>query len=249
MQRRPAAVRLPEFRFQSLDCKSQGEALSFINRSHRTLRIAAAPLALASLIAAAACDRSAEESRKHITPEYDKETGKLKLLKYDSNANGTVDTWSYMDGARVLRIELDKDEDGKIERWEYYRADQKLEKVGFSRENDGKEDAWSFAGADGTVARLEISTRRDGKVSRTETYEHEKIVSAEEDTDSDGRVDKWETYVDAHLATVAFDTLHRGTADRRLVYGPKGAVTIEVDPEGDGTFVSGKPQSAMRNPQ
>ena len=27
------------------------------------------------------------------------------LLKYDSNGNGKVDTWSYMDGARIVRIE------------------------------------------------------------------------------------------------------------------------------------------------
>ena len=50
-----------------------------------------------------------------------------------------------MDGARVVRIEIDKDEDGKIDRWEYYGPDQKLEKVGFSRANDGKEDAWSYS--------------------------------------------------------------------------------------------------------
>ena len=39
-----------------------------------------------------------EEARKRITPEYDKQTGKLQLLKYDSNGNGVIDTWSYMDG-------------------------------------------------------------------------------------------------------------------------------------------------------
>jgi len=234
-----------------LDCKSQGEALSPINNLQSLARMAA-PLALVPVLALVtfiACDGGAQESRKHITPEYDKESGKLKLLKYDSNANGIVDTWSYMDGARVIRIEIDKDEDGKIERWEYYGPDQKLEKVGFSRENDGKEDAWSFAGPDGTIARLEISTHRDGKISRSETYEHEKIVRAEEDTDGDGRPDKWETYVDAHLASVAFDTLHRGSADRRLVYGANGAVTIEVDPDGDGTFTTTVPQSAIRNPR
>jgi len=27
-------------------------------------------------------------------PEYDKKTGKQQLLKYDSNGNGKIDTWS-----------------------------------------------------------------------------------------------------------------------------------------------------------
>src|SRR5687767_8651105 len=69
----------------------------------------------------------ARDERKQIEPEYDKDTGRLKLLKYDSNKDGTVDTTSFMDGARVLRIEIDQDQDGKVERWEYYGAGQKLE--------------------------------------------------------------------------------------------------------------------------
>src|SRR5205814_10461252 len=79
-----------------------------------------------------------------VEPVYDKLTGKLRLLKYDANGDGKVDTWSYMDGTRVVRIEIDMDEDGKIDRWEYYDADQKLEKTGTSRANDGKEDAWVY---------------------------------------------------------------------------------------------------------
>ena len=40
--------------------------------------------------------------------------------KVQLDSNGKVDTVSYMDGARVFRIGIDKDEDGKIERWESY---------------------------------------------------------------------------------------------------------------------------------
>jgi hypothetical protein len=188
-------------------------------------------------LAWAACSTS--PSRKSIEPVYDQKTGKLQLLKYDSRGNGKVDTWSYMDGTRVLRIEIDKDEDGKIDRWEYYTADQKLERTGFSRANDGKEDAWSYAGPDGSIVRIDISTKRDGKVTRTEYYEKNALVRAEEDSDEDGKIDKWETYEAGRLASVAFDTIHRGTPDRRLVYGADGSVRLEVD-AGDGHFVAGR---------
>jgi hypothetical protein len=191
------------------------------------------------------CQRQAEPS-KRIQPVYDKTTGKLQLLKYDSNGNGVIDTWSYMDGARVVRIEIDQDEDGKIDRWEYYGPDQKLEKVGFSRSNDGKEDAWSYAGADGTIARVEISTKRDGKVTRIEHYQQNKLITAEEDTDGDGRMDKWETYDGDHLSSIAFDLLHRGTPDRRLIYGPNGTARLEVDAKGDGHFVPATETRATR---
>jgi hypothetical protein len=184
---------------------------------------------------------SGQGGPKQIEPEYDKDTGKLTLLKYDSNKDGIVDTTSFMDGARVLWIEIDKDQDGKVERWEYYSADQKLEKVGFSRGNDGKEDAWSYADAAGAITRIEISTKRDGKVSRTEHYVKDAPERAEEDTDGDGSIDKWETFDSGRLVAVAFDSNHRGSPDRRLVYRADGSVLVEVDPDGDGRFTEATP--------
>ena len=183
---------------------------------------------------------SSQPSRKvnQITPTYDDKTGKLTLLQYDSNGNGKVDTWSYMDGARVVRIETDEDEDGRIDRWEYYDANQKIERVGFSRLGDGKEDAWSFSGPDGSIARIEVSAKRDGRISRIEHYDKGKMTSAEEDTDGDGKMDKWETYDGARLAMVAYDTRHRGRPDRRLVYAAGGGVRVEADAKGDGVFIA-----------
>src|ERR1700730_7408402 len=128
-----------------------------------------------------ACGSDQSHARKNIEPIYDQQTGRLKQLNYDSKNSGKFDTVSYMDGARVLRIEIDTDGAGKVDRWEYYGADQKLAKVGFSRAKDGKEDAWSYAGPDGKIERIEVSTRRDGKISRTEHYEKALPSRAEED--------------------------------------------------------------------
>ena len=204
---------------------------------HRT-RIAVVAAAFLGVSTATGCRGRDSDAAKRIQPVYDQKTGKLQLLKYDSNGNGVTDTWSYMDGTRVVRIEIDKDEDGKIDRWEYYGADQKIEKVGFSRAQDGKEDAWSYEGPDGSIVRIDVSTRRDGKVTRTEHYNAGVLVSAEEDSDGDGQLDKWETYDGDHLASVAFDTMRRGRPDRRLTYGPNGSARLEVDRAGDGHFVA-----------
>jgi hypothetical protein len=145
--------------------------------------------------------------------------------------------WSYMDGAKVVRIEIDRDGDGRVDRWEYYGVDQQLEKVGFSRENDGVQDAWSFGDGSGAITRIEVSTRRDGTIGRIEHFENGHIVRVEEDTDGLAGMDKWETYDGPRLASVAFDTARRGSPDRRLIYGVDGSAVMEVDPEGDGTFV------------
>lgn len=184
-----------------------------------------------------ACDASPSPTKK-LEPVYNKKTGKLEVLKYDSDGDGKFDTISYMDGARIVRIEIDRDGDGKVDRWEYYGPNQKLEKVGFSRANDGIEDAWSFADATGAVVRIEVATKRDGKPNRFEHYANNVLTQVEEDTDGDGRVDKWETYDGQRLASVAFDIRHRGTPDRRLVYGNDGSATMEVDDAGNGHFVA-----------
>src|SRR3984957_20974817 len=137
-----------------------------------------------------ACGSGQSQAPKNIQPVYDQVTGRLKQLNYDSKNTGKFDTVSYMDGARVLRIEIDTDGDVKIDRWEYYGADQKLEKVGFSRKNDGTEDAWSYQRPDGSIERVEMSSRPDRRASRIEYYENNMVVRTEEDSDGDGKMDK-----------------------------------------------------------
>ena len=73
---------------------------------------------LVSGLGTLACGRGPVDARKNITPEYDPKTGKLQLLKYDSDGDGKIDTVSYMDGARVVKIEIDQNEDGIVDRWD-----------------------------------------------------------------------------------------------------------------------------------
>jgi hypothetical protein len=184
-------------------------------------------------VAIGGCSNAGAGAAGRITPEYGAD-GKLQLLKYDSTGGGAVDTWSYMDGARVVRIEIDTDTDGRIDRWEHYGSDRNLQKTGLSRRHDGIEDSWAFTGSDGAVIRLDISMHRDGTIDRVEHYEGGIIVRAEEDTDADGRLDKWETYDKTRLTSVAFDTHRRGTPDRRLSYASDGTTSVEEDRAGDG---------------
>lgn len=162
--------------------------------------------------------------RPSVTANYDPRTGKLYQLTYDSNSNGKPDVISHMDGSEVVRVELDLDEDGLVDRWEHYGVDGNLEKVGISRSNDGIEDEWVFEGAPGSVGRIEISTRPDGRVSRTQFYEDGVLVRAHEDTDGDGRIDKWETYRGGVLRDAAFDPEGIGRPTQRLTYDWDGGL-------------------------
>jgi hypothetical protein len=194
----------------------------------------------------AACSDAEKARLKDTTkPTYDQATGKLRELTYDANKNGRIDTWTDMDGTRPLRARIDRDEDGRLDRWEYYDEKGGLAKVGFSRGNDGTPDAWAYPGADGKIVRVEVSSSKDeGKIDRWERYDPATagkdgmgaLVAAEEDTNGDGRVDKWETYERGVLKTAAFDEDHDGKADRRLTYAAGALVMIESQPDASGTF-------------
>jgi hypothetical protein len=149
-----------------------------------------AVLVLAALFGACRDGRA----KAPIQPTYDS-TGHLRMLTFDSNRDGKPDTWSHMEGSRIARIEIDADENGTIDRWEYYDSSQQLEKVGTAR-------------------------RRDGTIARSEFYEGGMLVRAEEDTDGNGIVDKWETYANGVMTGVAFDTEGTGHPTRRIQYQP-----------------------------
>ena len=171
---------------------------------------------LAVLSLTAACN--AAPPKEPVTVAYDRESGLLSQLIVNSAKDGKPNVFSYMNGSKIIRIEIDGNEDGKIDRWEYYGADQKLVSVGLSRADDGTPDSWAYRAGDGSVERLEISTKRDGPPNRTEFYEKGTLARAEEDTNGDGRIDKWEEYEAGELVSASFDTTGSGKPTTSIDY-------------------------------
>jgi hypothetical protein len=196
-----------------------------------------APAVIVSICLAAACStREKEREKLGIKPTYDKATGRLTELTYDSNHNGKVDTWTDMDGARPVQSRIDRNEDGRIDRWEYYDENAQLVKVGLSRKDDGKPDAWVYGTGD-KLERMEISSVADEKkIDRWERYENGALVTAAEDVDKDGAPDKWETFEAGEVKTVAFDENGDGKPDRRFTYAGGTLVAIETAPDTAGNY-------------
>ena len=216
----------------------------------RTLRLTMAAMrrVLPVLLVAAisACAPSAEQQRIRNTSKgkYDPKTGRLTEITYDRNKNGVVDTWVRMDGSRPLDATIDTDEDGKIDRWEYYDQAGKLVRVGESRGKTGKPDTFAYMGADGQVERLEFMevsrvTGVEG-VARREFFQGGQKVRGEEDTDGDGEMDRWESnFVNGRARVVEFDdeVKRGGKPAQRFTYDEKGGlVSIESAPDGNGGY-------------
>lgn len=209
-----------------------------------------ASIVVLTLGVAGACSRQPAGDRP--AADYDQSTGRLKRLAFDANKNGKNDTVSYMDGTRIIRVELDLDENGKVERWDFYRPDGKLEKVGFASRNDGVMDSQAFYEPAGVLQRIEISTKRDGHFDRTEFYEKNGLVRSQDDTNGDGRPDKWDYYTPRPdhgpgepayaISATAFDDSGSGRPERRFVYGPKGSIAkVEFDRDGTGSWQTRTP--------
>ncbi|MGH9374205.1 MAG: hypothetical protein ACRD15_22040 [Vicinamibacterales bacterium] len=201
-------------------------------------------LLLVFAFATSCSDPEEQRLKETTTATYDERTGRLRELTYDGNKNGRIDTWTDMDGSRPLRSRIDRNEDGKLDRWEYYDDKGQLTKVGFSRSDDGTPDAWAFSGPDGGIERIEVSSSGDEKkIDRWERYspggrpgERGAMLSAEEDSNGDGKADKWETYEAGTLRAVAFDEDRDGRPDRRLTYEAGTLALIETEPDATGAY-------------
>jgi hypothetical protein len=129
-----------------------------------------------------------------------------------------------MDGSQLKSIEIDRDNDGHPDRWEYYEP--------------------SATGAGTTafdrravIVRADDSAAPDGRITRQEFYDKGVLQRVEQDGNLDGRVDKWEYYTNGVLSRVDLDLSGKGFPDRRLIYAANGEVVrIEQDPDGDGKF-------------
>lgn len=209
-------------------------------------RLDAAWLLTAALLVltVSACGNPSQRAEKQgITPSYDKKTGKLTELAYDSNHDGRPDTWTEMDGSRALRTRIDRNGDGKVDRWEEYDDNGALKRVAFSRKDDGHADAWATPAREGALQRIESSSTGDEHhIDRWEYYAGAEgdgagtLVRVEVDTKGDGRPHKWESYANGTLETVAFDEDGDGAADRRFTYRNAALVLIESKPDASGAF-------------
>ena len=173
-----------------------------------------------------ACDaRGTGQAAPLVAPVYNQDTGKLEQLVSDRDGDGRAETRAFMDGAVLKRIEIDRNGDGAVDRWEYYSG--------------GRVTAPGAAVEAPVIERAEEANGPDSRVTRREFFAAGAVQRVEEDTNMDSRVDKWEFYEGGRLARIDLDLVGKGLPSQRLVYGADGAVVrVETDPDGDGRFVA-----------
>jgi hypothetical protein len=99
---------------------------------------------------------SGRSARKNIEPVYDPDTGRLRQLRYDSNAE-------FYQADLPTCAEEDTDGDGVIDKWEFYEAGR-LASVAFDSMHRGRPGRRLTYSADGSV-RIEVDPHGTGRWS------------------------------------------------------------------------------------
>jgi hypothetical protein len=191
---------------QAQICESRGEALV-------DLKVVLALTTVVASAAAIGCSDQQDPRRTNFeirgsdgVARYDPGTGRLRRIDADINKNGRMDTFGYWDANRLIRIEIDNDEDGTVDRWEHYGDLNRLARIGSSSQNDGTEDTWAYPDGDGFLSRVESDADRDGRIDKRELYLPKPDAA-------DGRV----------LTIVELEFDAAGRPQRRLHYKPDGS--------------------------
>ena len=96
------------------------KALTRVQDARAVSRVA--PAAVAARATAGLCRSRARAAEGDDQAAYDKATGKLTELTYDATRTAASTPGPRWTATRPLRSRIDSNEDGKIDRWEYYDA-------------------------------------------------------------------------------------------------------------------------------
>lgn len=94
----------------SLSVSERAKLYAFIGR-----RCAAMVLAFGLVVACASCERP------HVTAVYDPDTHLISRLDYDDEMSGRIAARTYFSSGRPVRLEVDPDGNGSIDRWDKLR--------------------------------------------------------------------------------------------------------------------------------
>jgi hypothetical protein len=172
----------------------------------------------------------------------DAESGVLIRRELDRDFDGRIDAWiSYQGGEPVTQV-LDENGDGRLDAWESYAAGR-LAARAVDTDADGVQDVfYRYEGED--LVEKRADRNNDGTLDRIDTFRERRRQRTQEDRDLDGVIETWTTWgaVDGRevVVRVERDSRARGKPDVFETYETVGGETRiarrEEDLDGDGSI-------------
>lgn len=129
---------------------------------------------------------------------------------------------------------IDYNGDGKLDERVFY-AGNMFERIELDRNNDSKVDAISYYGRDGVISRGESDDDFDGRMESRFEYLHGQWLTQETDEDGDGDVD----YTAAAISGVIYSEEWldaAGKVIKRVVFKDARPITADLDTNKDGVL-------------
>jgi hypothetical protein len=178
-------------------------------------------LALALALLAFAVDQW-KETRRHGNP-----WSEIRSHEKDENHDGKPDLfYTYRDG-KIVKVEVDRNFDGKIDEWDFYDREGRPERIERDENYDGRPDLWYFY-ENGEVKRSEQDTDFNGQPDWFTTFE--KGLSARSDCRPNGSkiVVRRFIYVHGILSEEWVDEDQDGKFDCKILHDPFGATSARI---------------------
>jgi hypothetical protein len=167
---------------------------------------------------------------------FDEKSGQLLRIEDDRDYDGRIDSWTTYTNGAVTERDLDENHDGKPDVWEHYQNGVMTARE-VDRDGNGAKDAfYTYQG--GSLVEERHDQNGDGKIDRIVHYQDRRLVSVEEDRNHDGKMDTWSTYGtgpkgEEVVVRVEKDTKGTGKPDTFETYAQEDGKTVLVKREED----------------
>ena len=141
-----------------------------------------------------------------------------QMVENDPDKNGIIDQRAfYNEAKKMIRLEVDSDQDGKVEVIQYYE-DEKLSRVERDTDLDGKTDCIDHYEKD--IRQRQERLDKHKKLIQVTRFSKDGLlpVSLEKDTTGTGTMNAWVTYKDGKPVEEKRDENEDGKADTITEY-------------------------------
>ena len=157
-----------------------------------------------------------------------------QMVENDPDKNGIIDQRAfYNEAKKMIRLEVDSDQDGKVEVIQYYE-DEKLSRVERDTDLDGKMDCIDHYEKD--IRQRQERLDKHKKLIQVTRFSKDGLlpVTMEKDSSGDGKFDTFYTFSKGLVATLEKDTTGTGTMNAWVTYKDGKPVEEKRDENEDG---------------
>lgn len=152
--------------------------------------------------------------------------GTLREIRYDSDGDKVADVFAHFSGRAIPdRLEIDGNQDGKIDRWDDYDIEGTLIRYATSAKGGVPDRFIEVDPKTQLTTRIETDADQDGRRERVELFIAGRMTRAEIDTNGDGIRDRVQIWEGSRMTSEELDIDGDRRPDVRIVHSKTGTIS------------------------